>query len=315
MYLIVFFNPIDMRFLFLLAFCLAACPATPLAPMNSMKPYQSFEYLPKNTFTAGMEGPAVDRNGVLFAVNHTREGTIGSVSPSNQSEVFIELPKPSVGNGIRFDSHHNMLIADYVGHNILKVDMATKGISVLAHEPRMNQPNDIAIMDNDIVFASDPNWSNNTGQLWRIMPDGQTKLLEANMGTTNGIEVSPDQKRLYVNESVQKKIWVYDLDAAANISNKRLFMEFPDHGLDGMRCDAVGNLYATRYGKGTVIILTPEGKVLNEITLHGAKPSNLAFGGKDGKTVFVTLQDTGNFAVFLAEHPGRAFTMRRSHSS
>ena len=57
------------------------------------------------------------------------------------------------------------------------------------------------------------------------------------MGTTNGIEVSPDETKLYVNESVQKNIWVYDLDSDGNISNKKLFYSFEDYGLDGMRCD------------------------------------------------------------------------------
>ena len=49
-------------------------------------------------------------------------------------------------------------IADYVNHNILKVDMETREISVHAHAPTMNQPNDIAIGANDIIYASDPNW-------------------------------------------------------------------------------------------------------------------------------------------------------------
>ena len=52
------------------------------------------------------------------------------------------------------------------------------------------------------------------------------------MGTTNGIEVSPDETKLYVNESVQKNIWVYDLDSDGNISNKILFYSFEDYGLD-----------------------------------------------------------------------------------
>lgn len=291
--------------LFIFVFSLTACPAPPPAQMYTEKPYQSRAYLPEKTFTSGIEGPAVDAQGNLYAVNHTKEGTIGKISLYHTSEIFIELPKPSVGNGIRFDSQGNMLIADYVGHHILKVDMQTKAISILAHEPRMNQPNDIAMMDNDIVLASDPNWRNSTGQLWRITPDGKTTLLESQMGTTNGIEVAPDQSRLYVNESIQRKIWRYDLDANGNISNKQLFAEFPDHGLDGMRCDIQGNLYVTRYGKGSVAIFTPEGNLLKEVFLHGKNASNVAFGGKDGKTVFVTLQDKGNLAFFKAEYAGR----------
>jgi len=125
------------------------------------------------------------------------------------------------------------------------------------------------------------------------------------MGTTNGVEVSPDNKILYVNESIQRNIWAYDLSPEGNISNKRLLIKFDDFGLDGMRCDAEGNLYVTRHGKGTVIKLSPKGKILKEITLTGKKPSNITFGGKDGKTVYVTLADNGNIEIFRVDEPGR----------
>ena len=127
------------------------------------------------------------------------------------------------------------------------------------------------------------------------------------MGTTNGIEVSPDNKTLYVNESVQRNVWAFDLDSSGNISNKRLFHKFEDFGMDGMRCDVDGNLYITRHGKGTVVKLSYEGKLLKEIKMKGKKPSNIAFGGKDGKTAFVTLQDRGYIESFRVEIPGRSF--------
>src|SRR5690606_8671804 len=153
-------------------------------------------------------------------------------------------------------------------HNILKVNMANKAISVYAHNPRMSQPNDIAIDSQDRLYASDPNWKAGAGRIWRVDTDGKTVLLDT-MGTANGIEVSPDNKRLYVNESVQRKVWVYDLSEKGGVSNKRLFHEFTDFGMDGMRCDVDGNLYITRHGKGTVVKLSPEGKVLQEIRMIG----------------------------------------------
>jgi len=134
-------------------------------------------------------------------------------------------------------------------------------------------------------------------------------VLEKNMGTTNGVEISPAEDRLYVNESIQRNIWVYDLDSEMNISNKKLFHKFDDFGLDGMRCDIKGNLYVTRHGKGTVVVLSPDGKIINEIQMKGKKPSNIAFGGPDGKTAYVTLQDRGYIETFRIEHSGRAFIM------
>ena len=129
------------------------------------------------------------------------------------------------------------------------------------------------------------------------------------MGTTNGIEISPAEDKLYVNESIQRNIWVYDLDSNMNISNKKLFYKFDDFGLDGMRCDIKGNLYVTRHGKGAVIVFSPDGKIINEIQMKGKKPSNIAFGGPDGKTAYVTLQDRGYIETFRIEHSGRAFSM------
>ena len=87
---------------------------------SSPELYQSKVLTPVNSFTTGVEGPAVDKNGVLYAVNFERQGTIGQVTPSGEASVFVELPEGSIGNGIRFDSYGNMLIADYTRHNILQ---------------------------------------------------------------------------------------------------------------------------------------------------------------------------------------------------
>ena len=271
--------------------------------------FVSQEFTPVNGFTSGIEGPACDANGNLYAVNFERQHTIGKVTPDGEASVFVKLPDGSIGNGIRFNSEGFMFIADYTNHNVLKVDMETREISVHAHEPTMNQPNDLAIGANDIIYASDPNWGASTGQLWRVDTDGKVTLLEADMGTTNGIEVSPDEKILYVNESVQRNIWAYDLSPDGEISNKRLLIQFPDFNMDGMRCDIEGNLYVTRHGKGTVAKLSPEGDVLLEVELTGKLCTNIAFGGSDGRTCYVTMADRGNVEVFRADLPGRSWKL------
>jgi gluconolactonase len=271
--------------------------------------FVSHQFTEPNGFTSGIEGPACDKEGNLYAVNYEKQNTIGKVTPDGKCSIFVELPNGSIGNGIRFNSKGFMLIADYANHNILQVDMKTLQISVYANEPTMNQPNDIAIGANDIVYASDPKWADSTGQIWRIDTNGKVTLLEKNMGTTNGIEVSPDEKNLYVNESAQRKIWAYDLSPKGEISNKRLLIEFPDFGMDGMRCDVDGNLYVTRYGKGTVAKVSPKGEVLLEVQLTGKSCSNVAFGGKDGRTCYVTLADIGNVEYFRTDKPGRSWKL------
>lgn len=270
--------------------------------------YKATVFTPVNGFTNGVEGPAVDKKGNIYAVNYAHDGTIGIVTPDGKASVFIELPNGSIPNGIRFDSHGDMLIADYTNHNILKVEMATKKLSVFGHNSNMSQPNDIAIDKKDRIYASDPNWKAGTGRIWRIDKDGQFTLLDS-MATVNGIDISPDNKTLYVNELL--KIWAYDLSAKGEISNKRLLIEFPDFVLDGMRCDVDGNIYQARFAKGTIAKVSPDGKLLEEIKLTGKRPTNVCFGGPDGRTVYVTLQDQGNLETFRVSQPGREWKMNK----
>jgi len=287
-----------------LALCLSFGLLGCQAQKTNSELFKSSTFTPLKSFPSGVEGPAVNNAGTIYAVNFGKQGTIGQITPGGNASLFVSLPAGSIGNGIRFNSIGDMFIADYTKHNILKVNMATREVSVFAHNPKMSQPNDLAIDSKDRLYASDPNWKAGAGRIWRIDTNGWFKLLDT-MGTANGIEVSPDDKLLYVNESVQRKVWVYDLADDGNVSNKRLFHEFPDFGMDGMRCDIDGNLYIARHGKGTVVKLSPGGKVLQEVTLLGKLPSNVAFGGPDGRTMYVTLQDNGNLESFRVDKPGR----------
>lgn len=252
----------------------------------------STDFTTPNGFTDGIEGPATDEHGNIFAVNFKRQGTIGKVSPNGAASLFLELPKGSIGNGIRFGKNQQMYIADYVNHNVLEIDLATKSISIFAHDSTLNQPNDLAIAPNQTLYASDPNWADNTGKLWKVTETNGFELLEEGMGTTNGIEVSLDGKKLYVNESVQRNIWVYDILPNGNVENKQKFYQFKDFGLDGMRFSNDGFLYVTRYDKGSVVKFSTEGEIVKEYNLKGKKPSNLTFS-KDYKYAYVTMADRG----------------------
>jgi sugar lactone lactonase YvrE len=220
---------------------------------------------------------------------------------------FVTLPGDSVGNGIRFDRDGRMYIADYVNHNIFRVSVrdAPAELEVFAHHDGMHQPNDLAITPGGVLYASDPDWNNSTGQIWRIDPDGTVTRVADSMGTTNGIEVSPNGQTLYVNESAQRNVWAFTIAPDGSLSAKRLIRQFPDFGFDGMRCDADGNLYITRYGKGTVVKMSPGGEILREVPVLGARPSNLCFGGPDGRTVYVTEVEHRRLAKFRVERPGR----------
>ena len=271
---------------------------------------QTETWVDAGQFNHDIEGPAVDSAGFLYAVNFAHSGSIGRVDQQGQASLLLDLPKGSTGNGIRIAANGDLLVADYSGHNILRVDVSSKTVSVVAHNNNMHQPNDLTLLDSGVIFASDPDWANNSGQLWRINIDGSTSLMEANMGTTNGIEVRPNQRQLYVNESVQRRVWVYDLNPQHELSNKRLLIEFADFGLDGMRADKQGNLYIARYGKGTVAVVSPQGQLLEEIRLKGEFPTNVAFGGCDGKQLFVTMQKSGAIETVQVDFSGASLKRR-----
>ena len=265
----------------------------------------------ENSFTTGIEGPACDARGNIFAVNFDRQQTIGRVTPEGKGELFVELPGQSVGNGIVIGRDGTLFVADYVGHNILRIDPRSRVVSVFAHDDRMNQPNDLALAPSGDIYASDPNWKESTGQVWRADRTGKLGLVATNLGTSNGIEVSPDGRVLYVNESVQRNVWAFTIASDGSLTDKRLLKKFDDHGFDGMRCDVDGNLYITRHGQGTVVKLSPKGEVLKEVDVLGSKPSNLCFGGPDGRTVYVTEVDHRRLVQFRVDRPGQAFVRLR----
>src|ERR1044072_8157552 len=99
-------------FNFLIMVVAIAC--TPTKQKNASEVlYKSSNLTPVNSFTSGVEGPAVDTAGNLYGVNYSKEETVGKITPAGASSIFIELSNGSVGNGIRFNSKGEMLIADY----------------------------------------------------------------------------------------------------------------------------------------------------------------------------------------------------------
>ena len=278
--------------------------ANPLSFLAAETLFQATPLTPARSFTKEAEGPACDREGNIYAVSYERKPTIGRVTPEGKGEVFLEMPEGSLANGIRFDRSGVMYVADYTGHNILRLDLQSRKPEVFAHEPKMNQPNDLAISADGVLWASDPNWAAASGQLWRIDRIGNVTLLQSGMGTTNGIEVSPDGKTLYVNESAQRNVWAFRIQPNRSLAAKRLLLQFPDYGLDGMRCDVDGNLYITRHGKGTVAVVSAEGKILREVDVLGKHPTNVCFGGKDGRTCYVTEAEQGRLVQFRVDKPG-----------
>jgi signal peptidase len=274
--------------------------------------FQSHQLTPAE-YPKGIEGPAVDAAGNLYVVNFKEKGTIGKVpSGASQSELFAMLPAGSIGNGIRFDRDGRMYVADYKKHNVFVFESGETVPHVYFHSSQFHQPNDLAIATDGTLYASDPSPSQGeSGRIWRITrgPNGEGRgevmSSERDMGEkTNGLDLSPDGGTLYVSESNTREVWAYELQEGKLVA-PRLVKKFPEAELDGLRTDVDGKIFVARPGHGTVAVLAPDGTLVREIEVLGDNPSNLTFGGPDGKTVFVTQVDGHFVEDFRVDRPGR----------
>ena len=195
-----------------------------------------------------------------------------------------------------------MFIADYKKHNLLVIEPGATAAKVFFHSDQFHQPNDLAIAADGTLFASDPRFPH-SGQIWRIArgadgkASGQVMSSDRTMGATNGIDLSPDGRTLYVSEPDTREVWAYRLDGT-KLTSPRLVKKFDAAELDGLRTDIDGKIYVARPLNGTIAVLAPdkpaESALVREILLRGKEPTNLTFGGPDGKSVFVT-QRQGRF--------------------
>ncbi len=293
----------------MLALILSAAQAEPL--------FESRQLTPPGEYTFGIEGPAVDLDGNLFVVNLGKPGTIGRLSAgASASEKFIELPEGSVGNAIRFDRQGTMFVADYRKHNIFAIKKGGTELSVYFHSDRFNQPNDMTIARDGTIYASDPNWKARTGRIWRIAKSadgsvqGEIMTAPRAMGTTNGIDLSPDGNTLYVGESSSGQVWAYAVHGN-ELASPHLVKAFEPDTIDGLRTDIDGGLYVARIRRGAVDVLGPDGKLEREVRLSAKEPTNLAFGGADGKTVFVSQRAGGFIESFRTDREGREHCLQR----
>ncbi|WP_316232169.1 SMP-30/gluconolactonase/LRE family protein [Bradyrhizobium sp. SZCCHNR1051] len=275
------------------------------------KLFESTQLTPSGEYTFGIEGPAVDRDGNLFVVNISKPGTIGRLAPeATASEKFTELPDGSIGNAIRIDAAGVMFVADYKKHNIFAIAPGTTEPRLVFHADDMSQPNDVTLSRDGTIYASDPNWKARSGRVWRIakgadgVMQGAAMIAPRAMGTANGIDLSPDGRTLYVGESNSGEIWSYAIDGDA-LTRPKLIKTFEPNTIDGLRTDASGRLLVARILKGSIAMLAPDGRMIREIALKAKEPTNLAFGGTDGKTVYVTQRQGGFIESFRTDVEGR----------
>ncbi|KAH8653797.1 regucalcin [Xylariales sp. PMI_506] len=128
------------------------------------------------------------------------------------------------------------------------------------------------------------------GRLWRYDPDGSLHEMDSGYVCGNGLAWSPDNKTMYVNDSVAMQVFSYDFDVeTGNISNKKLFIDRRDsYGEpDGMVVDTEGNLWIAVWDSNRVMVFSPEGRHLKEIYFTARNMACTTWGGKDNDILFI----------------------------
>jgi gluconolactonase len=198
-------------------------------------------------------------------------------------------------NGTYFDGEGNLLACADLHNRLVKFTPSGKMIPVLTEgylgKP-FNGPNDVWPDNKGGIYFTDPYyprdyWEEGHKQMqdaegvYYMAPDGGLKRVRGGSGQPNGIVGSPNGRWLYVADMRQKTIWKYALLPDGSLGDSTAFATV---GSDGMTVDEKGNIYVT-WGK--VIVFNKEGQQIDEIPLPET-PSNVCFGGRDRKTLFIT---------------------------
>lgn len=201
---------------------------------------------------------------------------------------------------------------------------------------KLSKPNDLALTSKGGIFISQQIYNEKTvvgdGGVWYChQNDTNASAVQLWVGgRTNGIEISPDDRTLYVSEAFNcanytpcsNVVWRFDIVPGIpypTLANKTLFVDFAkldntaSVDIDGSRTDIDGNLYVSRNGGGGVYKFNPAGKPLLYIETNTKNPANLEFGGSDGKTMFIVgycvgVSDKGCVDKLQVSVAGKAWT-------
>jgi len=277
-------------------------------------------------FSKWTEGPVWTRSGsLLFA--EIPANNIDQWVPGKGASVFIhpsgyegsepyQGPEPG-SNGMTLDADGRVSVAGHARRNVWRLESVDPKaqITILADSyqgKKLNSPNDLVYKSDGSLYFTDPPYGLPTqgdrdplkelqvNGVYRIPGARQQKpgappdrdklqLVIKDLGRPNGLALSPDEKFLYVAES-GTKVWMrYHVQADGSVTDGAVFLDpsgDPAKGVpDGLRLDKKGNIYSS--GPGGVWIITPEAKHIGTIKVPEVV-SNVAWGDKDGKTLYIT---------------------------
>jgi len=208
-------------------------------------------------------------------------------------------------NGLTFDRQGRLLACEHGNRRVSRTE-ADGAVVTLADRyegKRLNSPNDIVVRSDGAVYFTDPPYGIEPEQqeqpcngLYLLTADGELRRLVDDFGRPNGLALAPDEHTLYVDDSPRRIIRAFDVMPDGALCNDRLFADLssPDQGSpDGMKVDAEGRIYCT--GPGGLWVYAVDGALVGIVRLP-QQPANLAFGGHDLRTLYITAR-TGLYSL------------------
>lgn len=241
------------------------------------------------------EGPVWDPAGFVY-VSDEETNKIFRLYGDGRKEELVSLGDP---DGNTYDRELRLIDCASVLRAIIRLDQNGK-YEVLAREfegKKFNSPNDVVTGPDGALYFTDPTLDLPEGQkqeipfqgVYRLDSSGGVSLLTKELSQPNGLAFSPDGKKLYVDDSEQRNIRVFDFTAAHTLTNGKVFGEElggKGEGVpDGVKLDTAGNLYVT--GPKGIWVWSAAGQHIGTIEMS-EQPANLAWGDQDYGALYIT---------------------------
>jgi gluconolactonase len=260
------------------------------------------------------EGPVWDPAGFLY-ISDEEQNILYRLYLDGRKEKVVALGDP---DGNTYDRKQQLLDCASVLRAIIRVSPDGQ-YTVLADRfegKRFNSPNDLVIGPDKAIYFTDPTLDLPKGEtqeipfqgVYRLNSQGNVRLLVRDMSQPNGLAFSPDGKKLYIDDSKEKNIRIFDFGRDGTVSNGRIFGIEDERGgvPDGIRVDTKGNLYVV--GPKGIWLWDASGKHLGTIRTP-EQPANLAWGGKGYHTLFITATKS----VYRIQTKARGFMPNLRH--
>jgi gluconolactonase len=279
----------------------------------------------KDGFT-GTEGPVALSDGSLI-FTETQGNRITRIAPDGSTSLFLD--KSNGANGLGFDTNGDLyavqVLEPRVG--IIYPPSSARTLAAKYEGLPFGRPNDLVVSKNGDVYFTDSGVFTQPGQpvpqeptakpaVYRISPEGALQRLAADIERPNGIQLSPDEKTLYVANTLGEYVLAYDVAKDGSIGKRRNFAKLAgwakgssgdggySSGADGLAVDAAGRLYVA--SNAGIEVFSPAGEALGIIPLP-KKPQNLAFAGPNKSQLYVVGRGAAyKIALLTTGFAGRA---------